>query len=122
MEIFNENLSKLDTNNSETYILGDFNINLWQNSLYVFQKKQFAFYHSVLDDVKNYFDFYTIIGLKQLIVSPNRITCSSSSIIDHILQALAYEACHRTHTSLHTPKTLKTRKKSMSCLTQKASR
>ena len=31
MEIFNENLSKVDTNNVETYILGDFNINLWQN-------------------------------------------------------------------------------------------
>ena len=42
MEIFNENLSKVDTNNVETYILGDFNINLWQNGHYVFQK-QFAF-------------------------------------------------------------------------------
>ena len=29
MEIFNENISKVDTNNGETYILGDFNINLW---------------------------------------------------------------------------------------------
>ena len=28
MEIFNGNLSKVDTNNIETYILGDFNINL----------------------------------------------------------------------------------------------
>ena len=28
MKIFNENLSKVDTNNVETYILGDFNINL----------------------------------------------------------------------------------------------
>ena len=35
MEIFNENLSKVDTNNVETYILGDFNINLWQNGHYV---------------------------------------------------------------------------------------
>ena len=37
MEIFNENLSKVDTNNVETYILGDFNINLWQNGHYVFK-------------------------------------------------------------------------------------
>ena len=29
MEIFNENLSKVDTNNIEIYILGDFKINLW---------------------------------------------------------------------------------------------
>ena len=42
MEIFNENLSKVDTNNIESQILGDFNINLWQNGHYVFQK-QFAF-------------------------------------------------------------------------------
>ena len=35
MEIFNENLSKVDTNNVETYILGDFNINLWQNDHYI---------------------------------------------------------------------------------------
>ena len=34
---------------------------------------------------KNYFDFCTMFGLKQLIESPTRITCSSSSIIDHIL-------------------------------------
>ena len=37
MEVFNENLSKVDTNNVETYILGDFNIKLWQNGHYVFQ-------------------------------------------------------------------------------------
>ena len=42
MEIFNENLSKVDTNNVETYILGDFNINLWQNG-HCFPKTQFAF-------------------------------------------------------------------------------
>ena len=46
MEILNENLSKVDTNNIETYILGDFNENLWQNGHYVLQKlvlQQFAF-------------------------------------------------------------------------------
>ena len=36
IEIFNENLSKANTNNIEIYILGDFNINLWQNGHYVF--------------------------------------------------------------------------------------
>ena len=84
MEIFNENLSKVNTTNIETYILGDFNINLWQNGDYVFQKHNFLSCFSVPNDVKNYFDFYTMFGLKQLIESPTRITCSSSSIIDHI--------------------------------------
>ena len=41
MEIFNENVYKVDTNNVQTYILGDFNINLWQNGHYVFQKHNF---------------------------------------------------------------------------------
>ena len=85
MEIFNENLSKVETNNVETYILGDFNINLWQNGHYVFQKHNLLSCQSVPNDVKCYFDFYTIFGLKQLIESPTRVTCSSSSIIDHIL-------------------------------------
>ena len=29
METFNKNLSNVDTNNVETYILDDFNISLW---------------------------------------------------------------------------------------------
>ena len=76
-------MSKVDTNNVENYILGDFDINLWQNH-YVFQKHDLLSCHSV-PNVKNYFDFCTMFGLKQLIESPTRITCSSSSIIDHIL-------------------------------------
>ena len=67
--------------NTETYILGDFNINLWQNGHYVFQKHNLLSCQSVPSDVKNYFDFCTMFGLKQLIESPTRITCSCSSII-----------------------------------------
>ena len=70
-------------NNVETYILGDFN--LWQNGHYFFQKQNFLSCHSIQNDVKNYFDFCPMFGLKQLIESPTRITCSSSSIIDCIL-------------------------------------
>ena len=85
MEIFNEKFSKVDTNKVETYIRGDFNINLLQNDHYVFQKHNFLSCLSVPNDVKNYFDFCTMFGLKQLIESPTRITCSSSSMINHIL-------------------------------------
>ena len=42
MEILNENLSKVETNNIKTYILGDLNINLWQNG-HCLPKTQFAF-------------------------------------------------------------------------------
>ena len=78
-------MSKVDTNNVEINILGDFNISLWQNGHYVFQKHNFLSCLSVPNDVKNYFDFCIMFGLKQLIESPTRTTCSSSSIINHIL-------------------------------------
>ena len=67
------------------YILGDFYINLWQNEQCVFQKHNLLPIQSVLNNVKNYFEFYTMFGLKQSIEIPTRITCSSFSIIDHIL-------------------------------------
>ena len=38
MEIFNKKLSKVEIDKVETYTLGDFNIHLWQNGHYVFQK------------------------------------------------------------------------------------
>ena len=34
---------------------------------------------------RKYYEFCTIFGLKQLIEVPSHITCSSSTIIDHIL-------------------------------------
>ena len=83
MEILN--LSKVDTNNIETYLLGDFNKNLWQNGHYVFQKHNLLSCQSVPNGVKNYFDFWQLFGLTQLIESPTRIPCGSASIIDHIL-------------------------------------
>ena len=69
METFNENVSNVETNMVETYILGNFNINLWQNGQYVFQKHNLLSSQSVPNDVKNYFDFCTMFGLKQLIES-----------------------------------------------------
>ena len=50
-----------------------------------FQKHNLLSCHSVLNDVKKYFDFCTMFSLKQLIESPTQITCTSSSIIDYIL-------------------------------------
>ena len=62
-----------------------FNINLWQNGHSVFQKYNLLLCQSVPNDVKNYFDFCRMFGLKMLIESPAWITCSNSSMINHIL-------------------------------------
>ena len=43
---------------------------------------------AVSNDVKNYLQFCTMFGLTQMIKSPTRITCSSTSLIDHKLASL----------------------------------
>ena len=40
------------------------------------------------NDVKSYVQFYTMFGLTQIIKPPTRITCSSTSLIDHIIASL----------------------------------
>ena len=64
MEIFNENFSKVDTNNFELYIFGDVNLNLWKNGHYVFQKHNLLSRQLLPKYVRNYFDFCTVFGLK----------------------------------------------------------
>ena len=85
LEIINTHFSKLDTNNNEIYILGDFNINLYLNNSYIFLKNNLLQSQSITSDIKKYYEFCTMFGLKQLIEVPTRVTCSSSTIIDHIL-------------------------------------
>ena len=43
LETINTHFNKLDTNNNESYILGNFNINLYLQNSYIFQKKTICF-------------------------------------------------------------------------------
>ena len=81
-ETITEHFSKINTNNAEIYILGDFNINLFLKQIYIFHQTNTQ---SMSPEVKNYFQFCSLYGLEQLIKSPTRVTCSTSSLIDHIL-------------------------------------
>ena len=54
LEIINTHFSKLDTNNNEIYILGDFNINLYLNNSYIFQKNNLLQSQSIVSDIKKY--------------------------------------------------------------------
>ena len=85
LEIINTHFSKPDTNNNEIYIFGDFNINLYLDNSYIFQKNNLLQSQSFLSDIKKYYEFCTMFGLKQLTEVPTRVTCNSSTIIDHIL-------------------------------------
>ena len=73
--------------NDEHYVLGDFNINLLFKEKYIFDKpNEFKqFYKDLSLDIKKYTEFYSTYGFKQLIKSPTRTTCSTSTVIDHIL-------------------------------------
>ena len=70
------------TQTIQKYILGDFNINLFSKQKYIFHQTNIR---SMSPEVKNYFQFCSLYVLEQLIKSPTRVTCSTSSLIDHIL-------------------------------------
>ena len=85
LETMNEYFYKLDTINKEAFILGYFNINLYLNNQYVFEKCSTMFSNTISYDGRNYQEFCNVFNLKQLVSCPTRITCSSSTIIDHNL-------------------------------------
>ena len=81
-ETITEHFSKINTNDTEIYILGDFNINLFSKQKYIFHQTNTQ---SMSPEIKKHFQFCSLYGLEQLIKPPTRITCSTSSLIDHIL-------------------------------------
>ena len=81
-ELITEHFSKINTNNTEIYILGGFNINLLLKQKYIFHQTNTQ---SMSPEVKNYFQFCSLYGLEELIKSPSPVTCSTFSLIDHIL-------------------------------------
>ena len=81
----NEHIYKLDTVSKETYILGDFNTNVYLNNKYVFEKCSATVSNTIPYDVRKYQEFCNIFGFRQLISCPTRISRCSSTIIDHIL-------------------------------------
>ena len=65
-------------------MLGDCNINLFENGKYVLNKSSGN--NKNLDSfTKKYHEYCTLFGFKQLIKCPTRATCKSSSILDHVL-------------------------------------
>ena len=67
------------------YLLGDFNINLFQSGKYILNgKRSTTSQGSVHTMVNRCKKFCQIHSLKQLITFPRRITCNISTFIDHI--------------------------------------
>ena len=87
IEKINEDFHHLNCENKEVYILGDLNINLFVNGKYTFEKNNnFLVGTEALQSLcRQYKEFCSFFSLTQLIKSPTRITCSSSTLLDHIL-------------------------------------
>ena len=86
MELIVKSLSLLNLKDNETYLLGDFNINLLQNGNYILNRTGMAACQGPVHTLVNkYQKSCQILSLKQLISCPARVTSNNSSLIDHIL-------------------------------------
>ena len=86
MELLVKSFSLLNLKDNEIYLLGDFNISLLQNRNYILNRKGMtACQRPVHTLINKYQEFCQIFSLKQLITCPTRVTCNTSSLIDHIL-------------------------------------
>ena len=86
MDLMVEKFSNLNLKDNEIYLLGDFNINLFQNGKYILNGKgSTTFQGSVHTMINIYREFCQIHSLKQLITCPTGVACTTSTLIDHIL-------------------------------------
>ena len=87
LHLIEDDFKKLNPESKELHILGDININtLIDDNRSIFEiRKNTPLRNSLPSVFKQYIEFCSSFSLKQLISSPTRITCSSSTIIDHIL-------------------------------------
>ena len=85
LEILNMTFEKIDIDKKEIYILDDFNMNMYRNNRYIVRDDNTISSKFLSHDIKNYHQFCTMDCLKQLIQSPTRVICSTSTLIDHIL-------------------------------------
>ena len=85
LKILNKNFPSFDTDAKETYILGDFNINKYQNNKYIVHENNTVCTKFASADARKYHQFCTMNGLKQQILCPARVTWRTSTLFDRIL-------------------------------------
>ena len=84
--VFSNNFQQIDSKTNEIYLLLDFNINLLQNRKFILKENQlYKLKNSSSALVKKYKEFCQTFSLTDIIKEPTRITCSPSTLLDHIL-------------------------------------
>ena len=64
-------------------------INMYKNNKYIVRDDNTISSKFLSNDIKIYHQFCTMHGLKQLLKSPTRVTCSTSTLIDRILASFS---------------------------------
>ena len=85
LAIINANINKLDTGRKGSYILGDFNINMYESNKFIVHDDNTISSNFLSSNMKNWHQFCKMHDLKQLIKSRTCVTCSTLTIIYHIL-------------------------------------
>ena len=85
LNIFSNEFQQIDSKTNEIYLLGDFNINLLQNGKFILKENQsYKLKSSSSALVNKYKEFCQTFSLTEIIKEPTRITCSTSTLPDHI--------------------------------------
>ena len=87
LKILSNSLNLLNMLSEEWHIVGDLNINLYQNgsTLGEENKNIIKDTNKVSSKTKKYLEFFKTFDLKQLIKTPTRVMANTSTFIDHIL-------------------------------------
>ena len=87
LQLFAETLNSLNILENEVFVLDDMNINILENGVNLLEKNVNTFKAKIVisSDVKNYIEFCSTLGLKQLVKVLTKIKSNTSTFIDHIL-------------------------------------
>ena len=84
--IFSNQFQQINSKTNEIYLLRNFNINLLQNGKFILKENQsYKLKSSSSALVNKYKEFCQTFSLTEIIKEPTRITCSTSTLLDHIL-------------------------------------
>ena len=86
LNIFSNEFQQIDSKTNKMYFLGDFNISLLQNRKFILKENQsykLKSFSSAL--VNKYKELCQRVSLTEIFKETTRITCSLSTLLDHIL-------------------------------------
>ena len=96
LNIFSNEFQQIDSKTNEIYLLGDFNINFLQNGKLILKENlSYKLKSSSSALVNKYKEFCQTFSLTEIIKEPTRITCSTSTLLRHILTNFSEKASQK---------------------------